>query len=75
MNRDLVLMGDLRQAIENHFGGMVGGIYWDTVIEVMARAISDGTIPLEAAARLDLALTRTREMGPDECPVCPGMRW
>lgn len=73
--RELQLQGDLRQALENYFGGQVGGVYWDTFIEMVARAIADGQLDLEQAARLNLVLTRTRDAGPDECPVCPGMRW
>jgi hypothetical protein len=74
-HKELKLQGDLRQAIETYMGDVVGGVYWDTVIAETARLIIDGRLELSAAARLDLAARRTGESAPDECPVCPGMRW
>lgn len=67
--RELQLQGDLRQAIENYFGEMVGGP-WDTVIDTIAGMIQEGECDLQSASRLDLALRRTANTEGDECPTC-----
>ena len=63
------LEGDLRQAIENYFGGTVTGP-WDKVIEELAAIIERGELGLESAAHLNLLLARTGADSPDTCAVC-----
>jgi hypothetical protein len=74
MSRELQLEGDLRQAIENYLGEMVGGP-WDGVIATMAYAIIAGRFTLDDAGRLSLALANTHgpEKAPDACPTCSGV--
>jgi hypothetical protein len=70
------LEGDLRQALDNYFGGMVSGP-WEKVIEALAETIQAGHISLEMAAHLNLLLLRTTSDAPDTCQTCdcpcPGM--
>jgi hypothetical protein len=63
-------MGDLRQAIENYVGDAVGEP-WDSLLEELTVAISQGSLGAAEAARVDLllALTKGRPV-PDECPTC-----
>lgn len=64
------LEGDLRQAIENYFGGEPVSGPWDKVITALAETIEAGHLSLEMAAHLSLMLARTTENSPDRCEVC-----
>lgn len=68
--RDLQLQGDLRQAIENYFGGAMMDGPWDAVIETVAEIIANGELSLHTASALDHALRRTANTEGDECPTC-----
>jgi hypothetical protein len=63
------LEGDLRQALENYFGGVVTGP-WDKVITALAETVEAGHLNLEMAAHLNLLLQRTTADSPDTCAVC-----
>ena len=64
------LEGDLRQAFENYMGGQVSGP-WEDIIAVFANAVYTGALDLSTAAKLQLALERTRGgTTPDNCGTC-----
>jgi hypothetical protein len=63
------LEGDLRQALENYFGGMVSGP-WDKVVEAFAEVVQAGHMNLEMAAHINLLLLRTTADDPGTCAVC-----
>lgn len=69
-HQELQLVGDLRQAVENYLGDMVGEP-WDSLLEELAGAIVDGQLSASGAARLDLLLQLTKGRPvPDRCPTC-----
>jgi hypothetical protein len=66
---DLMLKGLLRRALEDWQCDVLSGP-WDGIIAILARAISDGDLGLEEAARLRFLLHRTGNEPDDQCPTC-----
>ncbi len=64
------LEGDLRQAVENYFGGAMVSGPWDKFIEGLAEVIEAGHMSLESAAHLSHLLVLTSADAPDTCQTC-----
>jgi hypothetical protein len=70
LNSEQALAFHLRMALEQWTGDTLSGP-WDGIITLLSRALDDGRLSLETAARLDFLLRRTTgDNDPTECEVC-----